>query len=67
MTRPKIMKIGDVPAGMETRYRIGNLCQNCHYAQGEVTPERVRYIKGELFAYLRSRGRALPEELTEAV
>ena len=40
-----------------TRLRIGELCRNCDSACVTVSEERANYVRGELEAYLRSRGR----------
>lgn len=59
-TRPKTVKYADAP---NTRIRNGELCDPCSNAGVLVTPERARYITGELVAYLRSRGRAIEPQL----
>ena len=59
------MKPADAPEG--SKYRVGALCNVCYKHQDAVTPERVRYVTGELLAYLRSRGRDIPQELAKAM
>jgi NMD protein affecting ribosome stability and mRNA decay len=59
-TRPGKVKAADFPG---TRIRVGELCRNCDSACVTVTDDRARYIKGEVVAYLRSRGRVIPPEL----
>jgi len=61
-TRPKTMKYADAPG---TKVRNGQLCDPCSNAGTHVTPERARYVAGELVAYLRSRGRQLEPKLLE--
>jgi hypothetical protein len=59
-TRPGKIKADAFPG---TRLRVGELCRNCDSACVTVTDDRARYVKGEVVAYLRSRGRAIPQEL----
>ena len=54
------MKIADAPG---TKVRNGSLCDPCSNAGTHVTPERARYVAGELVAYLKSRGRKLEPNL----
>jgi hypothetical protein len=53
-TRPQKIKADTFPG---TRVRVGELCRNCDSACVTVSDDRARYVKGELDAYLRSRGR----------
>lgn len=53
-TRPQKIKAAAFPG---TRLRVGELCRNCDSACATVSDDRARYVRGELDAYLRSRGR----------
>jgi hypothetical protein len=59
-TRPKPMRAADAPG---TRVRDGQLCRPCNETGAKVTPERARYVAGEIVAYLKSRGRELDPQL----
>lgn len=63
MTRPKSIPATEAP---DTRVRDGEVCRPCKEAGGTVTTARVEYIRRELAAYFRSRGRTMTE-LQEAV